>query len=507
MGCIRNDLFSSIQNNFELEVKTMNRVKGGILVGAFLMALLLTTTTFGQERSSNKSSVKPNSAPVSLSIQTAIVDYTTNLVTITGHNFGNIPPTVKLAELQLFLKSYDPNSNPQKIEAFLPTVMEPGTYLLTIASNVNSGSNSVQVSEFELTIGTAGPQGPEGPAGPIGPQGPAGPIGDTGAEGPAGPAGPTGAAGPQGPQGPVGPKGDTGPTGPAGTLTLPFSNSINISSPAIKVRNDGGIGLSGSSNGVFGVLGDSLSGVGVFGDSGSGFGVVGESDTNAGVFGNSNQSGIGVFGTSAGGTAVQGNSSGSGLAGLFNGNVQISGNLSKGGGSFKIDHPLDPENKYLYHSFVESPDMKNIYDGVAVLDARGEAVVDLPEWFETLNRDFRYQLTCVGGFAPVYIAKEVADNRFKIAGGKPGMKVSWQLTGIRQDAYANAHRIPVEEAKPEKERGYYLHPDLFGQSEEKSIQWAQQPELMRRLKDEREGRPELMRRMKEERERMKGQQK
>jgi len=140
-----------------------------------------------------------------------------------------------------------------------------------------------------------------------------------------------------------------------------------------------------------------------------------------------------------------------------NGNVTIVGTLSKGAGSFKIDHPLDPENKYLYHSFVESPDMMNIYNGNVILDERGEAVVLLPEWFEALNQEFRYQLTCLHGFAPVYIDEEISGNRFKIAGGKPGIKVSWQVTGIRHDAYASAHRIPVEEAKPAEERGTLLY--------------------------------------------------
>ncbi len=145
------------------------------------------------------------------------------------------------------------------------------------------------------------------------------------------------------------------------------------------------------------------------------------------------------------------------------GNLNVSGTLTKGGGSFKIDHPLDPANKYLSHSFVESPDMMNIYNGNAVLDARGEAVIQLPDWFEALNRDFRYQLTCIGGFAPVYIASKISGGQFRIGGGKPGLEVSWQVTGIRQDAYANAHRIPVEEEKPAAERGHYLHPDAFGQ--------------------------------------------
>ena len=149
--------------------------------------------------------------------------------------------------------------------------------------------------------------------------------------------------------------------------------------------------------------------------------------------------------------------------------LYVAGTLSKSAGSFMIDHPLDPANKYLSHSFVESPDMKNVYDGVVTLDTAGEATVEMPEWFGALNRDFRYQLTCIGGFAPVYIAEEIADNRFRIAGGTPEMKVSWQVTGIRQDAYANAHRIPVEEDKPEDERGKYAFPALFGQPETMAI--------------------------------------
>ncbi len=165
-----------------------------------------------------------------------------------------------------------------------------------------------------------------------------------------------------------------------------------------------------------------------------------------------------------------------GLAGGFSGNVRVGGNLdvtgtlTKGSGMFKLDHPLDPANKYLSHSFVESPDMMNIYNGVVVLDRKGEAWVSLPDWFESLNRDFRYQLTALGAPQPrLYIAKEISGNRFKIAGGKPGRRVSWQATGVRQDAYANAHRIVVEEDKPLEERGYYLHPEVFGQPETKSI--------------------------------------
>jgi hypothetical protein len=156
--------------------------------------------------------------------------------------------------------------------------------------------------------------------------------------------------------------------------------------------------------------------------------------------------------------------------GYFNGNLQVKGTLSKGGGSFKIDDPLDPAHKYLSHSFVESPDMMNVYNGVAVLDAHGSAWVTLPDYFEALNRDFRYQLTAVGAPGPnLYIAKKVSGNRFKIAGGKPHGEVSWQVTGIRHDAYADAYRIPVEEEKPPQEQGHYLHPELFGASEHQAI--------------------------------------
>jgi hypothetical protein len=169
---------------------------------------------------------------------------------------------------------------------------------------------------------------------------------------------------------------------------------------------------------------------------------------------------------------VQGNNGGTRFRVDNDGSVLVSGNLSKGGGSFKIDHPLEPADKYLSHSFVESPDMMNIYNGNIVTDAKGNAAVTLPDWFGALNRDFRYQLTVIGQFAQAIISREISDNQFSIQTDKPNVKVSWQITGIRQDAYANAHRIPVEELKAENERGFYLHPDAFGQPEEKGVDRA-----------------------------------
>jgi len=159
--------------------------------------------------------------------------------------------------------------------------------------------------------------------------------------------------------------------------------------------------------------------------------------------------------------------SGSGLD--VHGNLNVTGTITKGGGSFKIDHPLDPANKYLSHSFVESPDMMNVYNGNVVSDKHGFATVVLPDYFQALNRDFRYQLTVIGRFAQAVVAQEIKNNVFTIKTSKPAVKVSWQVTGVRQDAYAEAHRIPVEEEKPKEEHGHYLHPELFGASNEETI--------------------------------------
>ena len=156
-------------------------------------------------------------------------------------------------------------------------------------------------------------------------------------------------------------------------------------------------------------------------------------------------------------------------AGYFQGNAQVTGTLTASTKNFKIDHPLDPANKYLYHTSVESPDMMNIYNGNVTLDNQGEATITMPEWFEALNSDFRYQLTCLGEFTPVFVAQKLANRQFKIAGGKAGQEVSWMVTGIRQDAYAKAHRSPVEMEKVGDEEGKYIHPELFGQPEEKSV--------------------------------------
>ena len=191
-----------------------------------------------------------------------------------------------------------------------------------------------------------------------------------------------------------------------------------------------------------------------------------------GIYGNAFGTGLysvnyGVYATAAGGENNYGIwAHGTTFAGAFDGDVVVTGNLSKAGGSFKIDHPLDPANKYLQHSFVESPDMMNIYNGNITLDANGTATVTMPDWFDALNRDFRYQLTAIGAPGPnLYVAEEVNNNHFSIAGGGAGMKVSWQVTGVRHDAWAEAHRIQVEVPKDPRQVGTYLHPELLGKPE------------------------------------------
>jgi hypothetical protein len=165
------------------------------------------------------------------------------------------------------------------------------------------------------------------------------------------------------------------------------------------------------------------------------------------------------------------------FAGVFLGKVRITGALAKPGGGFEIDHPLDPENKYLCHSFVESPDMLNVYNGNVTTDANGEASVTLPDYFEALNQDFRYQLTVIGQFAQAIVAQEIRNNQFTIKTDQPRVKVSWQVTGIRKDPWAVANRIAVEEEKAAEEKGRYLHPELWGQSEEAKVHQSRRREI------------------------------
>ena len=195
------------------------------------------------------------------------------------------------------------------------------------------------------------------------------------------------------------------------------------------------------------------------------------------------RSGEGIF--AFGGSGLAG--AADGLAGHFQGNVAINGSLNVSGTkNFKIDHPLDPENKYLYHAAIESSEVLNVYSGNVTTDASGEAAVTLPDWFESINRDFRYQLTVVGQFAQAIVGNRIRHNRFTVRTSTPNVDVSWQVTGVRSDEAMLKHPFKVEEDKDAVERGHYLVPEAFDQPEEKSVVWARHPELMKQLKEKRE---------------------
>ncbi|HPR62616.1 MAG TPA: hypothetical protein PK014_00205 [Thermoanaerobaculia bacterium] len=249
-------------------------------------------------------------------------------------------------------------------------------------------------------------------------------------------------------------------------------------------------GVFAQSDNSYALVAGSSSSISIFGVSGGGSGyspanpvdlraaVWGDSGVSAGVMGTSSQAygnGVRAIALGQGGRGLQASAEGdngvavyaigagtNASAGYFVGNVNVTGSLSKGGGSFKIDYPDDPLNFYLYHSFVESPDMMNIYNGNITTDQSGEAVVTLPDYFDSLNRDFRYQLTVLGSFAHAVVWHEIEGNTFVIRTDRPFTKVSWQVTGIRKDPWAEAHRIPVREEKPVEERGRYLHPEAYG---------------------------------------------
>jgi hypothetical protein len=266
----------------------------------------------------------------------------------------------------------------------------------------------------------------------------------------------------------------------------------STSSYGVNGASTSSYGVNGASTSSYGVNGASTDSYGVYGSSGNATGVYGTTSASQDIGGNGvygySPYGNGVYGYARYGTGVSGRTFGNGSPAVYAldnssgggygvycttiegtalyalGNAEVTGSLSKSGGSFKIDHPLDPAGKYLYHSFVESPDMKNVYDGTVVLDADGSVTLEMPQWFEALNRDYRFQLTAVGTPAPIlHISARLHDGRFAIAGGTAGQEVCWQLTGIRQDAWANAHRIPVEVDKPAEDQDRTLSSSPTGQ--------------------------------------------
>jgi hypothetical protein len=264
--------------------------------------------------------------------------------------------------------------------------------------------------------------------------------------------------------GPNGVHGEGASYGVYGSLTSADGTAVrgecNGSGEGVHGISSTGYGVHGESGG-YAVYGNTVSGNGIHGNaSDAGAGVVGVSYNGSGVVGTSTNS-LGLNGSSTNDTGVYGYTGNpdNASAGYFEGPLNATTK------NFRIDHPLDPAHKVLTHSCVESNERKLVYDGIVTTDAAGHATVELPAYFDALNTDLRYQLTVIGGFAQAIVKSKVAQGRFVIATSEPGIEVSWQVTGVRQDAYAKAHPLVVESPKRGLERGRYLNPVEHGQPE------------------------------------------
>lgn len=282
----------------------------------------------------------------------------------------------------------------------------------------------------------------------------------------------------------------------------------NYSGPLDTTRADGVQGYSaGASNaGTFGrnndvdgvgVVGTAPNGTGVMGESTNGFGVVGVSQSGSAVYAQSTNS-FGLYGVSTNGHGIWGQTAGAGRvgvvgwnnsatgygvfgqagpngttgwAGYFFGPVHVNGTLTSSNKQFAIDHPLDPENRVLYHVCVEASEPLNVYSGNATTDASGQATVQLPDYFDAINRDFRYQLTVLGQFAQAIVASKIQNRQFTIRTDKPSVEVSWAVIGVRNDAFARANPFVADRPKRPDELGTYLRPQDHGQPESRGTTW------------------------------------
>lgn len=218
--------------------------------------------------------------------------------------------------------------------------------------------------------------------------------------------------------------------------------------------------------GGHGVLGVGFNGtVGQTGQS-TGFGVYGENFDNVAPLGN----GVGVGGKGFYGILGEDRYLGA-QAGAYG--VYSNGNLgATGTKTFRIDHPQDPENKFLRHFSIESNEVLNVYRGTHTFDANGHATIDLPNYFSAINRNVSYQLTPIGAYMPLFVKEKVNDsNQFVISGGTPGKEVSWAVFAERNDLYLqkNPQQRTVELEKRAHEKGRYLIPSLYNKEEDKAL--------------------------------------
>lgn len=218
--------------------------------------------------------------------------------------------------------------------------------------------------------------------------------------------------------------------------------------------------------GGHGVLGVGFNGVvGETGQS-TGFAVYGENLDNVAPLGN----GVGVAGKGFYGVLGEDR-----YLGAQNGAYGIYSNGALGATgvkTFRIDHPQDPDNKYLRHFSIESDEVLNVYRGTTTFDANGNATINLPTYFSAINRNVSYQLTPIGAYMPLYVKEKVSkNNQFVVSGGIAGKEVSWAVYAERNDLYMqkNPHQRAVEVDKRDHEKGHYLIPSLYGAGQDKAI--------------------------------------
>ena len=254
--------------------------------------------------------------------------------------------------------------------------------------------------------------------------------------------------------------------------------SSTLTSAIIGNSSGGAYGVSGqieqTATAAAGVYGSNLRTTGGYGTHGIG---------HSGAVGQTNyQLGFGVYGSNADAIGPLGNAVGTyglGYIGVWgdqsdpNGySIYANGDFGAAGTkAFAIDHPLDPEHKYLKHYSIESNEVLNMYRGTVSFDSNGEVEVTMPDYFDAINANFSYQLTPIGGFAQLFIKEKLSNGKFVIAGGQAGMEVSWTVYAERNDPYMQQHpeSKQVEVEKEEWNQGKYLQPDLYNKSDDLKI--------------------------------------
>ncbi len=149
---------------------------------------------------------------------------------------------------------------------------------------------------------------------------------------------------------------------------------------------------------------------------------------------------VGINTSPTGNIQLNSNTSVTGNANV-SGNANVTGNLNVSGTkNFLIEHPTQTD-KYLVHAAIESNEVLNQYSGNVMTNAEGLTTITLPDYFNDINVDFRYQLTIIGAsFARAIVFEEInKNNQFTIKTDEPNIKVSWQVTAKRNDKYLREH--------------------------------------------------------------------